>query len=150
MKITKQSERIIDIRKTTEFGIIIENQKGKELEIFVSKYILNEDYDYGGQIEDETNYYTEGGKEITTDGIQAFLGDNDQGYDDFDEFNDYIEENCPDTEINIADYEDEYQTYFNGIIKLWKNGDPEPLDGDEVDKLCKFIKKEINKIEANN
>lgn len=35
------------------------------------------------------------------------------------------------------------------IIKLYKDGSEEPLDGDEVDRLAKHLKNQINYIEGN-
>jgi hypothetical protein len=35
------------------------------------------------------------------------------------------------------------------IIKLYKDGSEEPLDGDEVDRLVKHLKNQINLIEGN-
>jgi len=35
------------------------------------------------------------------------------------------------------------------IIKEWKGGDEEPLDGDSVDRLTDIIKAKINLLEAN-
>jgi len=35
------------------------------------------------------------------------------------------------------------------IIKEFKDGDDSPLDGDEVDVLCNFIKNNINLHEGN-
>lgn len=35
------------------------------------------------------------------------------------------------------------------IIEEYKNGDTEPLDGDEVDRLCEIIKAKINLQEGN-
>jgi uncharacterized membrane protein len=39
--------------------------------------------------------------------------------------------------------------YLLPIIKEFKNGNDEPLDGDDVDKLTKIIKTEINFHEGN-
>ncbi len=35
------------------------------------------------------------------------------------------------------------------IIEEYKDGDSEPLDGDEVDRLCEIIKAKINLQEGN-
>lgn len=35
------------------------------------------------------------------------------------------------------------------IIKEWKDGDEEPLDGDSVDRLTEIIKAKINLLEGN-
>ena len=35
------------------------------------------------------------------------------------------------------------------IIEEYKDGDNEPLDGDEVDRLCEIIKAKINLQEGN-
>lgn len=35
------------------------------------------------------------------------------------------------------------------IIKLYKDGSKEPLDGDEVDKLIRHLKNQVNLIEGN-
>lgn len=35
------------------------------------------------------------------------------------------------------------------IIREFKDGDDEPLDGDEVDRLVDLIRNKINEIEAN-
>ena len=39
--------------------------------------------------------------------------------------------------------------YLQPIIDDWKDGIDEPLDGDDVDRLCKLIKVTINLNEGN-
>jgi len=141
MKITKQAEIVISLTKEISYELIIENNKGKELGIRAIKYIKSDDYDCDNNL----TFTTLDNKLISDEAIQGFLEEDDA---DWDELIDYINNGCfelPGGEINLS-----YQEYFNGILSLWKDGDDEPLDGDGVDDLCDFIKKEINKIEANN
>ena len=42
-----------------------------------------------------------------------------------------------------------YEYELHSIIKKYKDGNDEPLDGDEVDRLTKIIKAKINLIEGN-
>lgn len=147
MKIAKLSEHIRNIQRTTEYSLSVENSKGEEREILVEKWVRDDDY----ETDNGMNFSDEFGKEITEDEIREFLGEDKDDYsDDYDTLMDYIWDGCPDPVNEAEELELSYQELFNGIIKLWKDGDPEPLDGDQVDKLCEFIKKEINKIEANN
>lgn len=147
MKITKTHESIRNIQKTTEYGLIIENSKGVTKEISVEKWVRDDDFEMDNGLE-----FSDGlGTQISEEEIRAFLGEDEDDYsDDYDTLMDYIWDGCPDPVNDAEELELSYQELFNGIIKLWKDGDPEPLDGDQVDKLCEFIKKEINKIEANN
>lgn len=146
MKIAKLSEHIRNIQRTTEYSLSVENSKGEEREILVEKWVRDDDY----ETDNGMNFSDEFGKEITEDEIREFLGEDKDDYsDDYDTLMDYIWDGCPDPVNEAEELELSYQELFNGIIKLWKDGDPEPLDGDQVDKLCEFIKKEINKIEAN-
>jgi len=42
-----------------------------------------------------------------------------------------------------------YTKELSGILKKFKSGDEEALDGDEVDNLTESIRKELNTIEGN-
>lgn len=43
----------------------------------------------------------------------------------------------------------QFQEELNQIIKKYKDGSEEPLDGDEVDKLTEHIRNQLNLIEGN-
>ena len=43
----------------------------------------------------------------------------------------------------------QFQEELNQIIKKYKEGSEEPLDGDEVDKLTEHIRNQLNLIEGN-
>ena len=44
---------------------------------------------------------------------------------------------------------EEFEEEVRKIIKMYKKGNREPLDGDEVDKLIEQIRNRINLIEGN-
>lgn len=43
----------------------------------------------------------------------------------------------------------EFQEELNQIIKTYKQGEEEPLDGDDVDRLTEHIRNQLNLIEGN-
>lgn len=78
MKITKKSEEIVDIRKTTNYYLTIENAKGDTMDITYQVYISNNDY--AGYDTDE-RFFDENNTDITDEQtLNDFLGDD---YDDF-------------------------------------------------------------------
>lgn len=147
MKINKINEYISNIQRTTEYNLSIENSKGEEKEILIREWIKNDDY----ETENDIAFSDKLGKEISEEEIRAFLGKDENDYsDDYDTLMDYIQNGCPEVINKTEKLELSYQKHLNGLIKLWKDGDTEPLDGDEVERLCVFIRGEINRIEANN
>lgn len=76
MKIIKNSSQVTALRQTKEFELTVTNDKGEEIEITLSTWFVNDEYDndFGEDILDKT------GKIVLSEDLKRFLGEE---YDDF-------------------------------------------------------------------
>jgi hypothetical protein len=85
MKITKDSEQIVSIRKTTEYQFTITNDKGEDITIEMAHFVCDDD----SGIDSEDTYYDENEKLI--EDIEEFMDKHELDWSEVsDEINELI------------------------------------------------------------
>ena len=76
MKIEINNQRVVAFRKTTEFEITVTNKKGDDMELIISKWVIDDEYETDNGLDILSDKYAE----VETKVVEDFLGDD---YDDF-------------------------------------------------------------------
>lgn len=83
MKIEINNQRIVAYRKTTEFEITVTNKKGDDMELVISKWVIDDEHDTDNGMDILNDKYAQ----IETKVVEDFLGDED----DYEKFNEEID-----------------------------------------------------------